>query len=204
MKKGFTLVEMLVVIGIIAVLVGATISGYAKFSQTAEKTKCQELVSNTATALTALFQKEGVWPVALRKAAQGEGKLDATAGAALAGYLSLTTRRDAGRTVLDGVDRLGIVSPWAASVLKHRERGANESTIVPSGGTIDDHILRFALDYDGDGIIEGANVGGEAVDIRATAAVWCCGKDGKIEAYSKGLRKDDVYSWTKGQTVNVK
>ena len=73
---------------------------------------------------------------------------------------------------------------------------------MPSGGTVDDHILRFAIDYDGDGIIEGANVGGETIDIRATAAVWCCGKDGKIEAYSQGLRRDDVYSWTKGQTQN--
>ena len=46
--------------------------------------------------------------------------------------------------------------------------------------------------------------GGETVDIRATAAVWCCGKDGVIEAYAIGLRKDDVYSWTVGQTKEVR
>ena len=201
MKKGFTLVEMLVVLGIIAVLVGATIGGYSKFVKTAEKAKCQELVGNTATALVALFQKEGAWPRALRTAAQGEGKLDATAAYPLKDYLSLTVSG----TTLSGADRLGVVSPWATALIKARGNGAvSESTKVPSGGTIDDHILRFALDYDGDGIIEGANVGGEAVDIRATAAVWCCGKDGKLEAYSTGLRSDDAYSWTRGQTVNVR
>ncbi|MBQ8126239.1 MAG: prepilin-type N-terminal cleavage/methylation domain-containing protein [Kiritimatiellae bacterium] len=201
MKKGFTLVEMLVVLGIIAVLVGATIGGYSKFSKTAEKTRCQELVSNTATALATLFQQNGAWPRALRTAAQGDGKLTATAAYPLAAYMSLTTSNNA----LAGYDRLGIVSPWATAVIRHRSGGAvSESTRVPSGGTVDDHILRFAIDYDGDGIIEGANVGGETIDIRATAAVWCCGKDGRIEAYSQGLRRDDVYSWTKGQTQNVR
>ena len=29
-------------------------------------------------------------------------------------------------------------------------------------------------------------------------------KDGVIEAYSTGLRKDDVYSWTVGQTKEVR
>lgn len=201
MKKGFTLVEMLVVIGIIAVLVGATIGGYSKFSKTAEKTRCQELVSNTATALATLFQQNGAWPRALRTAAQGDGKLTATAAYPLAAYMSLTTSNGA----LAGYDRLGVVSPWATAVIRHRSGGAvSESTRVPSGGTVDDHILRFAIDYDGDGIIEGANVGGETIDIRATAAVWCCGKDGRIEVYSQGLRRDDVYSWTKGQTQNVR
>jgi prepilin-type N-terminal cleavage/methylation domain-containing protein len=62
MKKGFTLIEMLVVIGIIAVLVGASIGGFSAMTKSAENTKCQELVSNTATALTAMFQDTGVWP----------------------------------------------------------------------------------------------------------------------------------------------
>ena len=51
-KSGCTLVEMLVVIGIIAVLVGASIGGFSAMTKTAEKAKCQELVSNVATALT--------------------------------------------------------------------------------------------------------------------------------------------------------
>ena len=63
--------------------------------------------------------------------------------------------------------------------------------------------MRYALDLDGDGVIESVNVGGQSVDIRATAAVWCCGRDGKIETFTRGQKKDDVYSWTEGQTRNV-
>ena len=59
MKRGFTLIEMLAVIGIIAVLMAALIGGYAGVTKAAEKKKCQELVSNVATALTALFQNDG-------------------------------------------------------------------------------------------------------------------------------------------------
>ena len=201
MRKGFTLVEMLVVLGIIAVLVGATIGGYSKFAATAEKVRCQELVANTATALTALFQQDGAWPRALRTNGATDGELDKDAAYPLAagGYLSLTVADGK----LAGLDRFGVVSPWATDHIKRRGSSASLGDKVALG-TLQDHILHYALDLDGDGIIEGANVGGEAVDIRATAAVWCCGKDGKIEAYSKGLRKDDVYSWTKGQTVNVR
>ena len=201
MKKGFTLVEMLVVIGIIAVLVGATIGGYSKFSKTAERVRCQELVANTATALAALFQNDGAWPRALRANGAVDGELNAAAAYPLAagGYLSLTTSGGA----LSGLDKFGVVSPWGRDHIKRRGASAALGDKVALG-TLQDHILHYALDLDGDGIIEGANVGGESVDIRATAAVWCCGQDGKMEAYSQGLRKDDVYSWTKGQTINVR
>ena len=56
-RAGFTLIEMLVVIGIITVLIGASLGGYTAMTRSAERAKCQELVANTATALTALFQQ---------------------------------------------------------------------------------------------------------------------------------------------------
>ena len=59
-RNAFTLVEMLVVIGIIAILTGASIGAFSKMTKTAERAKCQELVSNTATALTALYQQTGI------------------------------------------------------------------------------------------------------------------------------------------------
>ena len=214
MKKGFTLIEMLVVLGIIAVLVGASIGGFSAMTRSAENTKCQELVANAATALTALFQDEGAWPRRLAASGAVDGELDANnAYALVAGskkYFSLTV--SGGR--LAGLDMFGIVSPWAQAVIKRKGSSASLSDVVsssPAHGsmTIKDHILHFAIDLDGDGVIKGANVGGQSIDVRATAIVWCGGRDGFIEPYpfAGGGRKgksDDIYSWTPGQTRSVK
>jgi len=170
-----------------------------------------------ATALTAMFQQEGVWPKRLANEAKGgDGKLDAKAAYALVAgttkYFSLSTSG----TQLSGHDRFGILSPWAAKVVKKQGTAASLGSKVGGTKTVEDHILHFALDLDGDGKILGANVGGQSVDIRATAAVWCCGKDGEISPYpleggsgKKGSqsganqRSDDIYSWTIGQTKEV-
>ncbi len=202
MKKGFTLIEMLVVIGIVAVLTAAMIGAYSRMTASAEKARCRELVQNTATALTALFQREGAWPKALRTTGGTDGELDEKAAYPLAkgGYMTLTTENGK----LAGYDKFGLVTPWATAVIKRRGQSASLGDKMPGGGTIRDHRLHYALDLDGDGIIDGASVGGESVDIRATAAVWCCGKDGKIEAYATGLKRDDVHSWSYGQTQHVK
>ena len=202
-RQGFTLIEMLVVIGIIATLMGVTIASVSKFLKSAEKARCQELVANTATALTALYQKEGAWPRALITNHNSDQGLDEKAALPLAkgGYMTLTVN-NAGNQ-LSGYDRFGILSPWALVVVKAKGTSASDSTPIPGGGTIKSHTLRYAIDLNGDGVIPGVQVGDETIDIRATAAVWCCGKDGKIEGYSKGIKKDDVYSWTVGQTREV-
>jgi prepilin-type N-terminal cleavage/methylation domain-containing protein len=217
MKKGFTLIEMLVVIGIIAVLVGASIGGFSAMTRTAEKAKCQELVSNVATALTVMFQQEGAWPRVLAQNGASDGRLDAKTAYALVAkgrtYLSLSHSGNK----LTGNDRFGVVSPWAATLLKRKGNAASLSDVVsvsPQGGqmTVQDHILHYALDMDGDGIIQGASVGNQVIDVRATAIVWCGGKDGFVVPYpyaegggrANSGKNDDVYSWTPGQTKGVK
>ena len=104
---------------------------------------------------------------------------------------------------LSGYDRFGIVTPWATETIKKLGSSCSKLSVITASkasGTIKDHILRYALDDDEDGIVE-ANVGGETIRIRALVAVWCCGADGKIEPYSKGLNGDDVYSWSPSQVV---
>lgn len=195
MKKGFTLLEMVVVAGILGILMAVLISGFGNAPRKAQRAKCQELVTNVATALAAYYNENQAWPKAV---------IDAS------GKESAGVTRDVA-TVLKGFgmaadtageDKYGIVSPWAQLVLKNN-RSANESSVVPGGGTIRDHRLRFAVDLDGDGKIE-TTVGGEKLEIRATAAVWCGGADGKIETYAQGLKGDDVYSWSYGQTQGFK
>lgn len=205
MRRGFTLIEILVVIGIIGILIGVAAGSYTHMTASAERARCQELVANTATALEHCFNEHGIWPKSLlNNNGATDGELNQTAAVPLAkgGYMTLTLNDE--KTELSGYDKFGVVTPWATAVIKRRGNGASRTDRLQGGGTIGDHVLHYALDVDGDGIIEGASVGGQSVDIRATVAVWCCGKDGKIEPYSRGLKADDVYSWTYGQTQKVK
>lgn len=184
MKNGFTLVEMLVVIGIIGILTAASMVGFSSMTKTAERTRAQELVSNVATAMTAYYQQQGDWPKIVYSGMQGEAKLTKEIASKFSSYISIT-----------GYDRLGIVTPWAVTVIKQRGSRATESTPV-GHATIDDHILRYAIDDDGDGITELPSSYGEGgVRVRATACVWCCSKDGSLKA------KDVIRSWSPEQQV---
>lgn len=210
MQKGFTLIEMLIVMGIIAILIGAGIGSYSHMTRRAQQAQGRELVANTATALNLLFQKFGNWPKALRnEAGSGAGRLRARPAACLAVNklmsLTYTTMEENGEKIytLAGNDRYGIVTPWAQAVIKRSNGGEK----VPSGGTIDDHVLYYALDLTGEGFVE-ANVGGTAIKVRSNAIVWCAGMDGVLEPYpyaggsGKGSGKstsrggDDIYSWS--------
>jgi len=202
MKKAFTLVEILVVIAIIGILMAVLTATFMNAPKKAQLAKCRELVSNTATVLTVMFDDRGIWPEALRNNSRlSEQGLDRETGYPLAkAGMALTSNNGK----LSGLDRFGVVTPWAQDVIKKMNKDSNdESRAVPSGGKIKDHRLRCAVDLDGDGVIDDAAVGGENVKIRATAAVWCCGADGVIESYTDGRRADDVYSWDVGKARNV-
>jgi len=209
MKRGFTLIEMLVVIGIIAVLAGATIASFNKLTKGAEKAKAQEQVHQVATALAKIWETDGNWPKRLREnGGERGGILDKDNALVLAkhGALSLTTKGKDKDMKLAGRDRFGLLTPWATKAVD-RNASATEGTKVDGGATIADHRLHFAVDVDGDGVISGVDVGGETIDIRATAVVWCIGKSGgqggQPWPYSIGQKKDDVYSWSVGQTKAV-
>lgn len=205
LKQGFTLVEMLVVIGIIAVLTGALMASYSTVVARAQTARAQELVSNVKTALTQILQSDESWPQALlAEGASGNGQLTPKAGAVLAQRrvmsFSYRERSDdaTGETwyELSGPDKFGVLDPWAADVVKRRMKSGSLSlsTEVPTGGTVQDHRLRFAVDDDYDGLVKVSGDGVSAT-IRASAVVWGAGRDGKFGT------KDDIRSWAKGQEV---
>ncbi len=212
-KKAFSLIEMLVVIGIIAVLSGALIVGLDRVRKTAQKSKAQEIVSNTATALGIIFQKEMGWPQLLLN---WSGKqLEAEPSHVFVRHNLLGLSYDSrsydassrkGSIKLIGADRCGVVDPWASAVLKRIKSSSEKDGIglkVDTGGTIKDHILWFAVDDDGDGITEVNIQGSPTIKVRAPACVWCAGADGRLGSYSKHDKysADDVYSWSRGQEV---
>ncbi len=202
-RKGFTLVEMLVVMSLIAILSTALLMGYGRVTRTAQKAKAQETVANVATALGVLLQQKSSWPKKLLsyQGADGTGKgcvVEVAKVFAENGNLLGVTVDSSGKPT--GTDRCGIVDPWAVAVLK-RSSANGESTAVPSGGTVRDHVIYFALDTDFDGITE-AKVCGETVKIRANAIAWSAGADGELgDSYSKRSKKnaDNIYSWQRKQ-----
>ncbi len=212
-KRGFSMVEMLVVIGIIAILSGALIMGIDRVRKTAQRAKAQEIVSNTATALGLIFQKEMGWPkVLLRYSGQ---QLEPEPSHVFVRYnllglsydsqsYNVSTRK--GTVKLIGADRCGIVDPWATAVLKRRTSSSERDGIdlkVDTGGKVKDHILWFAVDDDGDGITEVNIPNSPVVRVRASACVWCAGADGVLGKYDRHNKDaaDDVYSWSRGQEV---
>ena len=221
MRPAFTLVEILVVMGIIAILAAASMVGYSRVVRSAKKGRTQELVSNTATALTHILSaNNNTWPKSLRnRLTEGDGGiLDEETSRALVIYDTLGlsyNERDAKewssklqkyvvrieKVKLTGKDRCGIVDAEAEAILK-RSKSATSGTKVPSSGkTIKEHTLHFAIDVDGDGITEAKVEGADGtLNIRATAVVWAAGPDGKVDYRSRG-RNDDVYSWRPAQEV---
>ncbi len=204
-KSAFTLVEMLIVIGIIAVLSAASMVGYSKVVKSARKSKTQELVSNVAAALTQILSKNnGVWPEdLLERTKNGNGRLDEETSRVFIRYnllglsYNVGSAENASQYRLIGKDRCGIVDAEAEAVLK-RSTSTSVGSKVPSGLTVRDHILYFAIDTDGDGFTEASVEGGGTLRIRATAVVWAAGPNGVVEYDSYG-RNDDVYSWRPSQ-----
>ena len=201
---GFTLVEMLVVIGIIAILSGAGIAAYSSAIRSAQRARATELVHDMQTALVQVLQKEDAWPPAiLSEGTKSDGQMTSDVGAALVkrGVISGSYKEETvdgeKRLRMTGVDQFGILSPWAADIVKARinSGGVNEGTSIPSGGKLMDHRLRFAVDDDYDGITEVKGASGGSFKVRASACVWCCGFDGRWNT------KDDVQSWSKDQEV---
>lgn len=201
------MIEMLVVIGIIAVLIGASVAAYGPITRQAQRARGQELVSNVKDALEFILQKEDEWPLAIRKAASGsDGQVTAEVCSSLAKYGGMAfeyrKRENADGSVvyeMQGVNRYGLLSPWAEAYVRQRLASGGsvgDSQTIPSGGTVGDHRLRFAIDDDGDGRVNAAmSATGRRknVTVRAGACVWCCGYDGKFGT------KDDIFSWGKGQ-----
>ncbi len=223
-RSGFTLIEMMVVIGIIGIIAAVLTGGYTYAVKSAQRAKAVEAVSNARSALEMLYQRAEGWPRAVINAQQHNGffVMDETVAKVFYKYnlLNVDCYGDRGKAIgtytLRGADRCGIADPWAQDVLKRADKGLNGNSLlsreVSTGGTVQDHLIYFAVDKDDDGFVDRSE-GAPVNKVRAKAITWCAGADGGLGDCStdkKGKASvngrtvsngDNVYSWQRAQEV---
>ncbi len=224
-RSGFTLIEMMVVIGIIGVLAAVLTGGYMYAVKSAQRAKAVEAVSNARSALEMLYQRAEGWPRAILEARQygGYHVMDENVAKVLFRYSLLnvdckktSSSSGLGAYTLRGVDRCGIADPWAQDTLRRADKNLDGASLlthaVSSGGKVQDHLIYFAVDQNDDGFVEKSE--GAPVDkVRAKVITWCAGADGGLGDCSTDKRGktsvngrtvtngDNVYSWQRAQEV---
>ncbi|HMK14968.1 MAG TPA: pilin [Burkholderiales bacterium] len=95
LQKGFTLIELMIVVAIIGILAAVAIPAYQDYTARAQVTEAVELLSGGKTAMAEFYADKGVWPLASSSVMGNTvGKYVAgigiTVGAGISGPLTLT------------------------------------------------------------------------------------------------------------------
>ena len=205
LRGGFTLVEMLVVIGIIGILAATLISSFTHVKIAARQSQAQNLVTEVATAMSLYAQKERDWPDEwLNKDDIGmddevcwklqEKKLfDVT-----------TYKYSKDGTVMNctvanvnpqSPDRFGLLDPWARASLS-KSKTQSDADTAQTGGTYAEHRLQFRLDKNFDGKVDAADGAPPGIEVRASAIVWSRGPLASKDFEKTGQpSKDNRFSW---------
>ena len=196
---GFTLVEMLVVIGIIGILMSVLIPSYFYVQRIAHQSHAQRLVSNAATALTVYIQRELYWH---QDILDSDGYFNAKVCKVLydAGLLDVVVDQRY------SVDKFGLLDPWGKALLRrNKELLAKEldpMDAVRPPEELRKHLLQFRIDTNLDGMIDSTDRWSPPFNrpVRASAIVWSRGPSG-MDDENRGGRypNENRLSWGFGK-----
>ncbi len=212
-KRGFTMVELLIVIGIIGMLSTVLIVSFGKVQGIAMRNEAQKVVDQAKVSLEAVLLAKQSWPVVLiNNMSQGFNR-DVCWYLQQNNYMDLTTKeKNRQNGVWDwsetSLDRFGLLDPWGRNALKINT-GAKSDTEELGNGNVSvfrDHVLQYRLDLNGDGFIDSSDCRGcsmpvEGMRIRASVMVWSRGEDGIDDGeHNKRYPVNDSLSWSMTDT----
>ncbi len=197
---GFTLVEMLVVIGIIGILASALVSSVSHLKLTAKRAKAQSSVNNAKVALNAYLQSEREWPEIMINALEID--YDVAKILSDAKLLDLIVPDDPATST--SLDRFGFLDDWGRFQLRRNPGISSDTQTGTDGIKIKDHRLQFRLDTNYDGYVDGSEGSPNGLKFRASVIVWSRGIDGEDDFENSGVRypRDDLISWNHSGVVS--
>jgi len=203
-NKGFTLVEMLVVIGIIGLLIGVLTTGFSYAQTLAWQARSQELASNVAVALGTYLLNEKSWPDEILRS-NGVVNNEVCKVLQEADLLDVTTVKSDGTINQNSPERFGLFSPWGQRNIRKKPMMTASLGALPADAELQRHMLQFRVDGNLDGKIDSSDaslgtIPGNGATIRATAIVWSCGPQGKADGETGAKNpQDNRQTWTSGQ-----
>jgi len=205
--RGFTLVEMLVVIGIMGILATSLLGAFGYVKTLAWKSRAQAQVSQVATALTVYLQSKRSWPAELLDRDEFDEEASWVLQETKLFDVTVKTKDSDGTFVWDkdnsgkgkaSLDRFGLLDPWGRALFRKL------NTAKTTANDVKAHRIQYRLDRNLDGYVDANEGAPQGVSIRASAIVWSRGKDGQDDANSKNPKAkkypyDDCLSWKHGE-----
>jgi prepilin-type N-terminal cleavage/methylation domain-containing protein len=194
---GFTLVEMLVVIGIMGIIAGSLLGTFGYVKTAAWQSRAQAQVSQAATALTIYLQNERSWPSELLNTTEfdqdacwflQENKvMDVTPKKKILGTSPQQWEWNEAKGN-STFDRWGYLNPWGRAYLR-KFPNAKEAQVKK-------FRLQYRLDKNFDGYVDASEGSPRGVKIRASVIVWSRGPDAEDDFKNrKRYPYDDRLSW---------